>query len=178
MQIQRVLQWSVTFYLFAGLAEVGHTEGSPAEESIQGEWTVEEMWIDGKLMYESKTRPTIQLRDARITGDILEIWRHDPEVSETKIIEWRPFIRVDASTNPKRINLCGLALDKPEQKVPLMDEQKRTAFPGKQGVYRIEGDILTICYPRDSNSTRLKTLPKKPDENTGMLVLKRKVKDK
>jgi RNA polymerase sigma-70 factor (ECF subfamily) len=133
------------YHLLATEADAKKTD----EDTIQGTWKVESVTMNG------------QDKDGK--GDLLE--KSTFEIAANKMLvkfnkgNKPSTYTLDPATNPKTIDITPEEGDGKGQAVP--------------GIYKLEGDTLTICFPCGAQMKRPTEFVSKEGSDTILLVLKR-----
>lgn len=132
--------------LLVAMANVAADELSPELDRLQGAWTV--------IGAERNGQP---LADKDFAGDVITFDKAEMILDRKGSLRQFYKVKIDASAQPKRIDLVG---------VTGTDEGKTL-----RGVYRIEGDRLTLCAGLIERPTEFRTTP---DAMQRLLTLQRR----
>jgi len=124
-----------------------------AEASIVGEWVVE------STTYAGRTRPYAgsQLRYVFTADGKWKIFRGEDQDGENQ------GYRTDSKATPWRIDLRS--------------DATRTDVAPLHGIYKVEGDTLTLCYGREASAARPTAFAAPRGSDVIMYVLKQVKKD-
>jgi uncharacterized protein (TIGR03067 family) len=121
------------------------------QDRIQGDWKVESLKVNGQEP-PGEEGERIKSVTVKITADkiVVTMDGHDKEST----------YKLDPTAKPKTIDIIHRPPDQEEEKA--------------LGIYKLEGDTLTICAPRDPNAKeRPKEFESKEDSGIILMVLKR-----
>jgi uncharacterized protein (TIGR03067 family) len=145
----KLLRFAVILSLFV-LATAARGEDVAAKGDLQGTWTCTSGVIDGKPLAE-ETAKRLRLT---LTADRYKTERGDEVLFDSTYT-------IDAAKNPKQIDMIGT-------------EGELKGRPAL-GIYRLEGDMLTICYVMPGGQ-RPAAFESKPQSGVYVVVWKREEK--
>ena len=136
--------------LFLSLLLLGADEPKKDKDLLQGEWVMQSLEVEGVPVPEEKLKGTTLL----IQGDKYTVI--------TKKSKREVSFKLDQTKNVKTIDMALSAGKEPEI--------------GK-GIYKLEGDVFTLCRALDSTTERPKEFTTAADSGVFKVIWKRKAKE-
>jgi uncharacterized protein (TIGR03067 family) len=134
-----------TAMLLTAVAALTASGGDQTDKDLfQGPWRVVSAEISGK----------------KVAGDELKEMQKDPMVfrGDKLIGRYEATFTLDPAKKPKEIDVVTAA-----------GKEKMTF----RGIYRLEGDELTLCLGTEANGARPASFTTKPGDKAGVIVLQR-----